>query len=225
MSLFSRKTEVVLEDFCRDYYDRFMLNPVDVTSDFGAAYLDEVRKSVTEADASFSDVTTEELRAATIPLGFELLALAWYDKFGDKSAIQQSIFTKGYLQETKREDIWQDSEPYNQAVARSITAGKDPSRASDRFSVGFVTNMRVELFKEYHEAGHDDECVARVLNRLMFGGAWKRTATPVALSFALTDKLGFPIGLNDEAGFRLTAVILSYYKGARQNLDGVRIGR
>ena len=225
MSFFSKKTEVGLEDFCRDYYDRSILNPVDATSDFGAAYFEAIRYSLTEADASFSRVTTGELRAATMPLGFELLALAWYDKFGDRSAIQQSVFTKGYLQETSRKDIWRDSEPYNQAVARSVTSGKDPGKASDRFSVGFVTNMRVELFKQYHDAGYDDECVARVLNRLMFGGAWKSTATPVALSFALTDKLGFPIGLSDEAGFRLTAVILGYYKEARQILDKVRIKR
>jgi hypothetical protein len=223
MALFSRETRVDLEGFCRDYYETAILNPVGVATDFSAAYLNEVRRSVAEADGSFSRVTTSELSHATIPLGFELLALAWYDKFGDKSAIQQSVFTKGYLQVIKREDIWRDSEPYNQAVARSVVAGKDSDRASSRFSVGFVTNMRVELFKEYHEAGYDDECVARVLNRLMFGGAWQSTATPVALSFALTDRLGFPIGLNDEAGFRLTAVVLSCYKGARRSLDKVRI--
>jgi hypothetical protein len=224
MALFSRKPEVGLEDFCRDYYDRFILNPVVVAADYGAAFLDEVRKSVTEADASFSGVTTDELRAATIPLGFELFALAWYDKFGDRSAVQQSIFTKSYLQEMKREDIWQDSEPYNQAVARSVTPGKSPDRASGRFSVGFVMNMRMELFKKYQEAGHDPEAVTRVLNRLLFGAAWKSTAIPVQLSFAVTDKLGFPVGLNDEAGFRLTAVILGFYRDARQRLDEVRIG-
>ena len=225
MSLFSRKPEVGLEDFCRDYYDRFILNPVDVTSDFGAAYLDAVRDSLTEADASFSRVTTDELRAATIPLGFELLALAWLDKFGDRFAVQNSVFTKSYLQAIEREDIWRDSEPYNQAVARLVTAGKDLSNAPDRFSVGVIAKMRELLFKQYVEAGYDSECVARVLNRISVGKPRKVTSIPVALTFVLTDKLGFPIGLNDEAGFRLTAVILSYYKGARQSLDKVRIRR
>lgn len=225
MSFFSKKTEVELEDFCRDHYDRFILNPVGVAADFGAAYLDEVRKSAIEADASFSDVTTEELRAATIPLGFEIFALAWLDKFGDKSAIRQSVFTKDYLREIEREDIWQDSGPYNQAVARSVTAGKSPNRASDRFSVGFVTNMRVELFKKYHEAGYDDECVARVLNRLMVDDLRKNVRTPVYLMFALCNKLGFEgdFSPNDEAGSRLNAVILGFYKEARQSLDEVRI--
>jgi len=227
MSLFSRKPEFGVEDFSRDFYERFILNPAVEGSDVGAMYLDKVRESIVEADKSFSRVAPAVLAAATTPLRFELLALAWIHKFGDKSAIQQSVFTKGYLQEIEREDIWQDSETYNQAVARSVTAGKDPSRASDRFSVGFVTNMRVELFKEYHEAGYDDECVARVLNRLMVGDLRNNVRTPVYLMFALFNKLGFEgdFSPSDEAGSRLNAVILGFYKGARQRLDGVRIGR
>jgi hypothetical protein len=225
MSFFTKKREVVLEDFCRDCYERFILNPVVEGYDVGVAYLDKVRESVVEADGNFSDVTTEELRAATIPLRFELFALAWIHRFGDKSAIPQSEFTKRYLREIEREDIWRDSEPYNQAVARSVTGGKNPSRASDRLSVGFVTNMRVELFKQYHKAGYDDECVARVLNRLMVGDLRKNVRTPVYLMFVLCNKLGFggDFSPNDEAGFRLNAVILGFYDGAHQGLDEVKI--
>jgi len=92
-------------------------------------------------------------KVSATPLRFEILALTWYDKFGDKSAVQQSVFTKGYLTETGREDIWRDMEPYNQALARAATGGKSPDSAAGRFSIGFIVNTSVELFTKYHEAG------------------------------------------------------------------------
>jgi hypothetical protein len=225
MPLFSSKPKVELDEFCRGYYDKYILNPVGTSDDFGTERLKIARDSLVRADASFSRITLQKLKVSATPLGFETLALTWYDKFGDRSAVEQSVFTKGYLAEIGREDIWRDMEPYNQALARAATGGKNPGSASGRVSIGFIVNMRVELFKKYHEAGYDDECVARALNRLMVGDPRKNVRILVYLMFALLNVLGFKPDFtpSDELGSRLNAFILGFCLHARQSLDRVRI--
>lgn len=225
MSIFSKKQEVDLEDFCRDFYEKNILNPVIEGIDVGAKYFDTVRKSIVEADQNFVDIDPKKFTAEMVLLRFELFALAWLHQFGDKSAVAQSVFTKRYLHEKKRDDIWDASEPYNQAIARSSTLGKTPETASGRAHLGFINKMRVDLFKQYHKEGHDPKCVARALNRLLTDVVWKKGITAGLLMFTLCDRLG--LGSNfepsKEAQFRLTAVIRGFYDGARQSLEKIKI--
>lgn len=225
MSIFSKKQEVDLEDFCRDFYEKYILNPVIEGIDLGAKYSYIVRKSIIEADQNFVDIDPKKFTAEMALLRFELFALAWLHRFRDKSAVAQSVFTKRYLHEKKRDDIWDASEPYNQAIARSSTLGKTPETASGRAHLGFINKMRVDLFEHYYKEGHDLKCVARVLNRLFTDVVWKKGITAGLLMFTLCDRLG--LGSNfepsKEAQFRLTAVIRGFYDGARQSLEKIKI--
>ncbi len=225
MSIFSKKQEVNLEDFCRDFYEKNILNPVIEGIDADATYFETVKKTIIEADQSFFNITPEKLAAEMIPLRFELFALAWLHKFGDKLAIVQSVFTKKYLEEKDKSDIWENSENYNQAIARSSTLGKTPQKALDRVFLARVNTTRVNLFEQYHKEGFNDKCVTRVLNRLFSEDACKRNVTAGLLMFALCDRLGFDKDFepNKEAQFRLTAIIHGFYDGARHSLDKVKI--
>jgi hypothetical protein len=99
MSIISKKPEVYFKDFCRNFYDNQILNPVIGKTDFGGVFPDYVKKSLAEVDLDFAKVDTLLLKNELITLRFELFALAWLHKFGEKSAIAQSIFTRKYLQE------------------------------------------------------------------------------------------------------------------------------
>jgi hypothetical protein len=158
-------------------------------------------------------------------LRFDLFALAWLHQFGDKSAVAQSVFTKRYLHEKKRDDIWDASEPYNQAIARSSTLGKTPETASGRAHLGFINRMRVDLFEQYHKEVHDPKCVARALNRLLTDVVWKKGITDGLLMFTLCDRLGLESNFepSKEAQFRLNAVIRGFYDGDRQSLEKIEI--
>jgi hypothetical protein len=225
VSIFSKKQEVDLEDFCRDFYERHILNPAIEGIDIGAKYFDIVRKSIVEADQNFVDIDPKKFTAEMVLLRVELFALAWLHQFGDRSAVAQSVFTKHYLHEKKRDDIWDASEPYNQAIARSSTIGKTQETASGRVHIGFITKMRVDLFSQYHEEGHDPKCVARVLNRLLTDVVWKKGITAGLLMFTLCDRLGFGSNFEPsiEAQFRLPAVIRGFYDGFRQSLKKIKI--
>lgn len=225
MSSFSEGQKVRLEDFCRDFYEKNILNPVVGGVDVGALYSDTAWKTVVEADQNFADINSQRFATEILPLRFELFALAWLHQFGDRSAVAQSVFTKHYLQEKKRDGIWDASEPYNQAIARSVTLGKTAETASGRAHIGFITKMRVDLFDKYRKEGRDPKCVARVLNRLFSDEAWKKGITAGLLMFALCNCLDFEPNFepNKEAQFRLTAVIRGLYDGARQSLERIEI--
>lgn len=117
MSFFSRKPEVSLEEFCRDFYENQILNPVIGGVDVGNTYLNQVKKTVAEADPKFNKVDKEKLHKELTILRFELLALAWTHKFiSGKNVIVQSAFTKRYLIRKKRDDIWKEMDEYSKMI-------------------------------------------------------------------------------------------------------------
>lgn len=225
MSIFSKKKEVSLEDFCRDFYEKTILNPVIQGIDAGAIYFETVRKNAVEADQRFSHITSEQFATLMIPMWFELFALAWLHRFGEKSSIALSAFTQRFLREKKREDIWDASEVYNRAIARSSTILESYGSTPDYAYLARVDKTRMDLFGEHFKEGDDPEYVARPVNRLFCEKAWKRGITAGLLMLALCSRLGFDENFepNKEAEFRLTSIIRMLYDGASQSLNKIKI--
>ena len=114
MSIFGRKEEVNLEDFCRDFYDNYILNPIVGGVNFGTALPDYV---INEIDSLFALIDKHKLTEELMILRFELFALAWTHKFvSGKIVVAQSAFTKHYLHEKERDDIWSGMESYNHMI-------------------------------------------------------------------------------------------------------------
>ncbi len=107
MSFFSRKEEITLENFCRDFYDSQILNPVIGKIDAGNVFSDVVKKNVVEVYPEFAKVDSQKLNEEIKVIRFELFALAWTHKFvSGKIVVAQSDFTKSYLHEKKIETIF-----------------------------------------------------------------------------------------------------------------------
>jgi hypothetical protein len=106
MSLFKKKQEVDLDTFCRDFYEKNIINPVIQGIDAGAAFVEVVKRNIVEVDATFSNIDSQKLAKEWVLLRFELFALAWLHQFGERLAVAQSVFTKSYLHEKGRDDIW-----------------------------------------------------------------------------------------------------------------------
>lgn len=213
-----------LEDFCSDYYEHNYLNPVIGEIDVSNVFYETTKNSIVEVDSTFASIDLKKFTSEIILLQFELFALAWLHKFGDKLAIAQSVFTKNYLDEKKRADIWENSEDYNQAIARSSTAGKTSKNAFDRVYLARVNTTRMNLFDQFHKEGYDIECVARALNRLFTDEAWKKDITTHFLMFALCKRLGFNEDEpNKEAQQCLIFAIRMIYDGVRQSLSKIEI--
>lgn len=110
--------------------------------DAGTVYHHTVWKSLVEVDQSLTNIDSQKLATEMVPLRFELFALAWQHKFGEKSTIPQSVFTKQYLQEKGRADIWNAAGIYNNAIGRSSRHGMTIEKGMDRAYIVFVDQTR-----------------------------------------------------------------------------------
>jgi len=102
MGIFSKKQEVDLEEFCSDFYEKNILNPIIEGIDAGAVFVDTIKRNVVEVDDNFTKINSQKLADEIVLLRFELFALAWLHQFGDKLAIIQSDFTMGLNKLWKR---------------------------------------------------------------------------------------------------------------------------
>lgn len=227
MSLFSRKPKVELKKFCRDFYDTQILNPIVGGIDAGNAFSDVVKKNIVEVYPGFSKIDTKKLNEEIKVIRLELFALAWTHKFvSGKIVVAKSDFTKSYLREKDRDDIWTGMEPYNNMID-SVTLHWLTNLG--KMNLSFNYNMRENLTKENIEIAkrmgiENDNRVERVNHRLWSENAWKQKLMLGPLVFTFCERLGINAhDLNQEAQFRLAATIKGLYNGARQSWDDVKV--
>ncbi len=229
MSIFSRKQEISTEDFCRNFYETQILNPKigEAGIDAMSVYAEQIKKSVAEADSAFADIDLSKLTHELIAMRFELFALAWTHKFiSGKNVVAQSAFTKHYLIEKGREDIWEGMRIYN-----SIINGATIHWLIDlgKFNLTFNKNMRESLtdqnIKVAKELGISiDESIERANKRLWSESAWRQKSILPYLLNIFFNQLGInPDELNQEALNRLAIAIKGLYDGAKQSCGEVKI--
>jgi hypothetical protein len=225
MSIFSKKQEVELEPFCHLFYENVILDCVVDGVDVNAQILVALKRALADNDSNFANIDSQKFNDEIVALQFELYALAWLHQFGDKSAVSQSVFTKNFLNEKNKNDIWEAMEPYNQAIARSTIIGRTPEKAFDRVYLAKVNKTRMDLFSQYHREGFDDKSVVRVLNRLFSEDAWKKGVTAGLILFALCDRLGLGKDFepSKEAHHQWFIEINDFYEKDRGSLDKVKI--
>jgi hypothetical protein len=154
-------------------------------------------------------------------LRVELFGLAWVHQVKrDEYMLREIIFTKGYLDHSEHPDIWDVMADYNKAISDSSfeTATEQPAR---RTNIMLLNELRFNFFKKWVEAGVDDQCAARVANRLGTELAWSASITPPMLVDTLVRRLRCE--LNSEGRFRLAAVAFGLYRGAKETIKSVRI--
>jgi hypothetical protein len=221
MGLLSGKPKIRLDEFCRDFYQRNILQAKIAGIDAALVFVDTLREMVADADASFILVESELFAHEITALRFEVFALAWLHQLGDKLVAAQTTFTKQYLEEEDRLDIWESMQPYNQAIAKASHHGVTSDTATGRARLLFLNRFRLDLFGKWHEQGFEPECVARGVNRLLSEVPWKDGVTRGYLMLTLCDRLG--VEVNEEAQFQLIASIIGLYNGSREAIADVRI--
>jgi hypothetical protein len=235
MSIFNKKQRVLLKEFCWDFYDKYILNISVANIDVGIGVAEVFKKSIVEVAPSFINVDLQNFSYEIILMRIEIFGLALLHKLGDKNTAVLSQYTKDYLIKNNRSDIWDDLELYNQAIAASSKLNQNTESKKGRAYLVFLDRVRMELFDLWYKKGFDSKCVARAANRIMTDVAWKKKLTHTYLMIALCKRLGYEyneqnklcnkIGneLNEEAQFRIIAMIKGFYDGCIDSLNDVVI--
>jgi len=227
MSFFSRKQKISLENFCRDIYDNQFLNPKIGEKEVSDVFPEFFKGEIVKVLPEFENISLQKIKEEIMFLRFELFALAWTHKFvSGKIVVAQSAFTKQYLNEKGKNDIWNGMEPYNKMI-NSATLHWLTSLGN--MNLSFNYNMRKDLtaknIEDAKELGIDiDESIERVNKRLWSEPAWKQKIIIEPLVGTFCDRLGLnPNELNKKAGFRLAVMFIGFYDGAQQSWDKVKI--
>ncbi len=222
MSFFNKKQKVYLADFCKEFYDKNFLEPLIAGIDMSNSYNELILKNLKEADQNSNNINPVIFKDEILSLRFELFSLAWFHQFGDKLAIANSVFTKQYLVDKGKEELWDKAEPYNQSIAASATHGCTSSTAAGRARLMIVNKGRMDLFKKYYNETIDAKCVARALNRYGTDGNWKYLS--ITFGYVVIELCkNLDCSFNDEAQFQLVAVLKGFYDGSKQNLEEIKI--
>jgi len=227
MGLFSKKQKVDLEEFCRIYYNDVILNPKeDITKEYPEIF----KKEIVEAIPEFESVSLEKIKEEIKVLTFELFALAWIHNFGEGLAIKQSIFTKKYLYEKGRNDIWEGMEFYNGAISHSIVV------KLSELNKAYLIKKKTDLFDKYYATYKDnnetpvEDSLGLAINRISSEEVWKKRIAPYFLMLALCSKFGLGSGKeyrgpNENAQSRFISAIMGIYSGINKYFDNVEINK
>lgn len=244
MGLFSRKPPVSAEEFCQEFYNFRVFSPTVAGTDVVRVFLESGFKSTVEADQSLKVIGFTKFQEEMAALRMELFALAWLEKFGrEQFTIPQSVFTKRYLEEKGKSQIWAIMGEYNQALDRSATLTKTGEEMEGRMGAAqrtFLNVSRTRRFEDWAKANIGDlsapteeetmiaGCFNRVLKRIGVDIKRRDCIAAKVLVATIVDRLGYRnAGLNSEAQFRLGAFIFGclvfMYEDAKKAIKDVVI--
>ena len=225
MSFFSRKKEVKIEDFCRDFYENITFYPrTDKIVDM-ETYAEIIKGMAIQLDSKFADVDIQKLKDELAALRFELFALAFTHKFvSNKTIIAQSIFTKHYLQEREKNDILDGMDSYNRTIKIATVNWLDGlGKINLPYNHRMMNSLCEENAKIIKEMGigadEMDDILKKVNNRTWSENSWRYKFILSYLQLNLYKNLNInPETLNDEVLAHIATTIKCFYDEAKKSL-------
>lgn len=215
------KTKKDAASFSRDFYESYLFGTNSLGIDLVSTYAETTHRTICKTDPAFAEVKLPKLKDEMLGLQLEMIGTAWTHKSKEKAAIANSEFTKQYLADKDRADLWEIMGQYNQRIAESATYGSNSSTAGGRVHITYMNGMRIGIFDSWIAKGHDVEAVARVVNRLGSDTSWTRGVTPTMLGIRMMLRLD--LEGTDSIAEKLAAVSFGFYQGASEALDGVKL--
>ncbi len=236
MSFFSKKKEVRLEDFCRDFYKKILDGTIQGV-DVNEALYKSFKEFIIEVFPEFSEIEFNKLKEEFTILRFELFTLAWQDYFDEDLSMAQNIFTMHFLEEKNKQDIWKRMGRYNGVIASGIRKATCVSQ-KDNESLDFdrlnINKLYVEKAKKYGillKEQNELDLIMRMGSRIKSKKAWKDGEGMISyyLSLTLLRILGYSdaelekITNNQNISVRLMRIMKGFYDGARESWKDVVI--
>jgi hypothetical protein len=233
------RPEFRVEECCRQFYDKNIFGENTVGTDVRSHLLDNYFKSIAEVDQSFLSVDKELFRDEMTALRMVLFAFALgcSKKFNkDEFTLPASFFTRSYLKEKGKLDIFDIMPAYNKAIARSAIMDANLQKYSGKTGEALiirVNDLRSRTALKWtdiyvgdrviplQEQKNKISCINMVANRI--GADIEREDGVVVKSLCaeLATRLRDGENLNSEAISQLSAIIFGFYRGAEEYLESV----
>ncbi|NLY01667.1 MAG: hypothetical protein GXY83_36740 [Rhodopirellula sp.] len=222
MGLFSRKSRTNAIGFSREFYDKYVFGSVRGVG-LEEAYAEVVRKNICKSDSSFAAVSLEDLTEELRAVHLEMIGTAWTHASKSEVAFEVSKFTKQYLADLDRRDLWEAMGAYNQIVAQSATKGE-----GERLQAA-IAKQRADLFDDLFDnlAKRESDrewvadAIARVANRIGSERSRKTGKMQAFVGIRVMSRL--EIEGSDQIVEGLAAVVHGFYQGATEALDKVEL--
>ncbi|MBN1176917.1 MAG: hypothetical protein JXA51_04475 [Dehalococcoidales bacterium] len=212
--------KISVKDFFQDFYDSQVFHPVIAGQDMKWTYIDTAYDSVVKIDRLFTSVDRNTFRKEMIALRMEMIGLVFTHNIKKKEQLlNQSLFTKDYLDENAQSEIWDIMGEYNQSIAMSTDIGKNEKELIE------TNERRMSLFEEYMNKYHKDDmditCIARICNREGCEVAWEKQYTLMRLMSRFAARVECSENINQDALTTIISVIWGFYQGAKEAIKSV----
>ena len=231
------KPEFRIGECCRQFYDKNIFNGTTVGKDVWYDLLDTYFKSIAEVDQAFSSVDQELFRNEMTALRMVLFAFALgcSKKFNEeKFTIPASFFTRSYLKEKGRLNIFDIMPAYNKAIARSAIMDANLQKYSGKTGEALiirVNDLRSRVALKWTEVYLGDRairleeqknkisCINMVANRIGTDIEREDGVVVKSLCAELATRLRDGENWNSEAMSKLSVIIFDFYRGAEEYLE------
>lgn len=231
------------KDVCRTYYETQVFGPGGIGDASQPGFFTAARICLEVRDASFKGVDVDTYTNEIIAANIELFGLAWLDHqreyapHSSNNLIPEEInFTKGYMTDVGREDIWKRMGAYNGALMTTI-AGLNNSESHERlrdiptstYDEEYKKATDADLMKSVEFLGTtfgmhvaDNECLKRLIVRMLAipCDTQRITAFSQSISLILAERLGIDPKANGL--FAVQRIVVGLYGNALNYLDSVR---
>ena len=242
MGLFSSKSKMSVEDCCRIFCDSLILKAKTVFAgtDSWPYVLTQFRDQLVEADQLFSTVDLDTFGREMTALNVAIFGQQCSRKLHHKidMVLRPALFTKGYLEENRRQDIWDSMVKYNKVIGDSAYMRADGQMADGnsgwgRGRIAFVNSFRFGMFEEWIQKNIGDpgsgltpeqkEKLDGLNVALQHVCARSDSVALRLLGVTLAQRLGCDINHNQKAQLVVVSIISCFHRGAKRYLESITL--
>lgn len=226
MSFFTKKQEVKLEDFCREYFDEIITRPVTHEPFEGTEYIMSLHKELEAMDSRFKNVDALDLIQVLTALRFVLFALAWSHRFGEDLAIKQCLFMNQYFKDNGMDYLRPLIIFLNKGVSKATVAGVSDLAKANFYKKRADSADKYIALAEKEGLDFNDENILQAIgiavNQFLSEKSWKKGKSTLLIVIFVSQFLLSHM-CSEEAQSRLKLFVNGTYKAVKSDIKNIEI--
>lgn len=172
------KPKMSIGGVCGEYYNNNVFRPMITTKKGGPLVWDAFLKNIENVDYAAAAADEELFKREFFALRMELFGLAWAHLQKEEDfLVREILFTRKYLDDMQRTEIWESMDDYNKTILRSAESMNPRQGQREQVVMRLVNN------------GLEEEPARRVVNRAGSESSWTEGLISGLLSDTFKDRI------------------------------------